>query len=126
MRKIEYVQPGWCFCTSAAMLKLPYQKMKSRINLNSLTSEEIDTLKDDGIGNNKHIQEVYNTAKKFFTILFSSKNPNILKYTVIVKDKSRDYTHFFREYFRGTPQTRKKNLNDLLKLFALRKKKVIK
>ena len=44
--------------------KLPCQKMKSRANLSSLDLEEICTLKDDGIGNNKHTQQVYNTAKK--------------------------------------------------------------
>jgi len=44
---------------------LPYQKMKSRINFSGLSTEEIDELKDDRIGNTKCTQQACNTAKKF-------------------------------------------------------------
>ena len=77
------------------MSVLPYQKMKSRINFSGLSTEEIDELKDDGIGNTKYTQQVYNTAKIFFTVLMHSQDPENLKYTVIVKDASGDVTYFF-------------------------------
>ena len=64
--------------------------MKSRINYSGLSAEEIDELKDDGIGNTKYTQQVCKTAKIFFTILMHSQDPEILKHTVIVKDASGD------------------------------------
>ena len=36
--------------------RLPYQKMKSRINISGLSAEEIDDLKDDTINNDRHTQ----------------------------------------------------------------------
>ena len=74
---------------------LPYKKMKLRINFSGLSAEEIDELKDDGIGNTKYTPQVYNTAKNFFTVLMHSQDPEILKYTVIVKDASGNVTYFF-------------------------------
>ena len=47
------------------MSRLPYQKMKWRINVSGLSVEEIDDLKDDEIGNDKDTQQVHNTAKIF-------------------------------------------------------------
>ena len=72
--------------------------MKSLINHSSLTSEEIDTLKNDVIGNNKYTQQVCNTAKKIFTTPLSSNDPNILKHTDAAKEKIGDNTRFFREH----------------------------
>ena len=83
------------------MSKLLNQKIKSQINHSSLTSEETDFLKNDKISNNKHIQQVWNTAKKIFKIALTSNNPDILKNTEIVKDENGDGTHFYMSLFVG-------------------------
>ena len=77
------------------MPALSCQKMKSRINFSSLSTEEIDELKDEGIGNTKCTQQACNTSKNFFTALMHSQDPEILKHNVIAKDASGDVACFF-------------------------------
>ena len=87
--------------------ELTSQKMKSRINLSGLSTEEAHDLKDDGIGNDKRTQHVCNT-KKFFAILMHSKDPTILKHSAIVKVKSGDDACFFHDRFKGEPGPEKR------------------
>ena len=60
------------------MSKFPCQKMKYCVNLSGLSAEETDGLKDNGIGDNKHTRQVFNTAEKFFAILMHSNDPDVL------------------------------------------------
>ena len=76
------------------MPKLHYQKMKSRANNSSLASEETGSLSNDGIGNNKCAQHSHGAAKKKFTIVLTSNNPNVFISTKIAKIKVA-ITHFF-------------------------------
>ena len=69
--------------------------MKSRIHLSALSAEETHDLKDDGIGNNKHAQQVCSTAKIFFAVLVRSQDPYVLKHAAIVKGVSGDGARFF-------------------------------
>ena len=43
-------------------------------------------------------------------MLMHSNDPNILKHTAIVKDRSGDHTCFFRECFKGGPSLEKRKL----------------
>ena len=74
--------------------RLPYQKMKSRINASFLSAEETDVLKDDRIDGSEHTQQVCSTTD-FFTMLVHSQDPCILKCTAIVKGMGGDGTRFF-------------------------------
>ena len=52
--------------------------MKSRIDRSSLTSEEIETMKDDEYSMMSALNKIA-TPPKFFTTSLSLKDPNVLK-----------------------------------------------
>ena len=55
----------------------------------------------------------------------TSTDPENLKYTEIVVDGTGSETYYFHEYFKGEASSEKKEkLDDMLKFFAARNKKV--
>lgn len=66
--------------------KLPFHKMKSRSNDNSSTEEEREAMEEGNIGDSCCAQSARNAPKKFFSVIMTSTDPEILKYTEIAVD----------------------------------------
>ena len=67
--------------------KVPEHKMRCTINTTHITEEEARVLHNDCKGgNNKYFKSVCSTATKFFSIITTSTDPEINKYTQIVHD----------------------------------------
>ena len=73
----------------------------------------------------KYFKTVYNTAKKFFIILMSSDQDKLIVYTEIVLDWNGNKIYYFYMYFKGERYpTKKDKLNNYLRYFLLKNKKV--
>ena len=99
--------------------------MKSTLNMSGLLPEEIETLQTDSRGSTKYFKTVYNTVKKFFIILISSDQHKLIAYTEIILDQNRNEMYYFHMYFKGERYPMKKDkLNDCLRYFALKNKRI--
>ena len=99
--------------------------MKSRINDISLIKEEKELLENGDVGNTSYATLVYNTAKKFFYVLITSYDRELLKYTEIVKDSYGYDRHYFHEYFRGEDSAQKIDFNIFCLTVVFRLSKIV-